>query len=174
MLSKKQTIALIAIIVTVIISEVILSFISQSSFHLSSKAFFMLSSLEINNAEEYHGTCTGYEEREQFFDDDTDDYGKRIVQYPVVQYKTSDGTVKTVVSCLTDSERGKTLDKDVVVLDNGSEAVILQDRIDLKRAMMKSIICDVLMIAIMIIAIIPVIVIARKALKNRASNIHVD
>lgn len=174
MLSKKQTIALIAIIVTVIISEVILSFISQSSFHLSSKAFFMLSSLEINNAEEYHGTFSGYEDTEQLVDIDADEDVKRIVKYPVVQYQTSDGQVKTVTSRLTDAERGRKLEDDVIVLDNGSDAVILQDRLDLKRALMKSIICDVLMIAIIIIAIIPVIVIAKKALKNRASDSPVD
>lgn len=170
MLSKKQTISLIAILVTVIISEMIISVISNKYSYLSAKSLVMLTKLEINNAEEYHGTCTGYEEREQVFDDDTDDYGKRIVQYPVVQYKTSDGTVKTVVSCLTDSERGKTLDKDVVVLDNGSEAVILQDQLDLKRSLQRSIICTVLQIAIMVIAMIPVIMIGVNALKNRANN----
>ncbi|MBP0971923.1 MAG: hypothetical protein IKX57_05295 [Oscillospiraceae bacterium] len=78
--------------------------------------------IRIENGTEYIGTPRGYTSREI-----STEYGSQTQYYQSVSYTTEDGTEKTVVSSMTDEDRGDTLPECVIVLDNGERAVIQED-----------------------------------------------
>ena len=82
--------------------------------------------VNITNGKEYHGTVTGYSDLPNGDDDDT-------LQYAVVSYETERGS-KKVTSSFPEKDRKAALGSDVVVLDNGSRAVIQQDLTELQNA----------------------------------------
>ena len=99
---------------------------TKFSFDMFDASYYrpIYKSLNITNGTEYHGTFKTYSEQPN--GDEEDD-----LKYAVVEYETERGK-KTVVSKLSEDRRKTALGTDVIVLDNGSKAVIQQDLVELE------------------------------------------
>lgn len=82
--------------------------------------------VNITNGKEYHGTVTDYCDLPNGAEDED-------LRYAVVSYETERGA-KKVTSSFPERDRKASLGSDVIVLDNGSRAVIQQDLTELQNA----------------------------------------